>query len=47
MEQAYVGAEAAGVALCCQDEAGPYQTVPYPGASWEPDGHPAGPPHAV
>ncbi len=45
IEQAYAGAEAAGVALCCQDEAGPYQTVPYPGASWEPDGHPARQPH--
>src|SRR5258708_957157 len=41
IEQAYGGAEAAGVALCCQDEAGPYQTVPYPGARWEPEGHPA------
>jgi hypothetical protein len=45
IEQAYAGAEAAGVALCCQDEAGPYQTVPYPGASWAPDGHPARQPH--
>src|SRR5260370_27418346 len=45
IEQAYAGAEAAGVALCCQDEAGPYQTVPYPGASWEPEGHPARQPH--
>src|SRR5215469_14231872 len=23
-----------------QDEAGPYQTVPYPGGSWEPQAHP-------
>jgi hypothetical protein len=27
--------------LWCQDEAGPYQTVPYPGASWQPQGDPA------
>ncbi len=40
-----MGAEAAGIALWCQDEAGPYQTVPYPGASWEPPGHPARQPH--
>jgi hypothetical protein len=33
--------EAIGLALWCQDEAGPYQTVPYPGASWHPQGEPA------
>jgi hypothetical protein len=33
------------VALACQDEAGPYQTVPYPGSSWQPLGHPAQQPH--
>jgi hypothetical protein len=33
------------VALACQDEAGPYQTVPSPGSSWQPLGHPAQPPH--
>ena len=26
--------------LWCQDEAGPYQTMPYPGASWHPVGEP-------
>jgi len=26
--------------LWCQDEAGPYQTVPHPGQSWEPEGKP-------
>jgi hypothetical protein len=30
----------------CQDEAGPYQAIPQPGASWHPDGHPAAQPHA-
>jgi hypothetical protein len=34
-----------GVALACQDAAGPSQTVPYRGASWEPQAHPARQPH--
>ena len=34
-------AEAAGVELWCQDEAGPYQAIPQPGASWQPEGKPA------
>jgi DDE superfamily endonuclease len=41
IEQAYRVAEAAGIALWCQDEAGPYQTKPYPGESWQPAGMPA------
>src|SRR5262245_12272229 len=45
IEQAYELAEAAGLALWCQDEAGPYQTVPYPGAGWSPGGEPARQPH--
>jgi hypothetical protein len=45
IERAYREAEAGGVALACQDEAGPYQTVPYPGNSWEPQAHPARQPH--
>ena len=28
-----------------EDEAGPYQAIPQPGASWQPDGHPATQPH--
>jgi len=28
-----------------EDEAGPYQTVPYPGEHWHPDGKPVGYPH--
>lgn len=28
-----------------QDEAGPFQTAPYPGASWQLEGHPARQPH--
>ena len=29
-----------GLAVWNQDEAGPYQTKPYPGASWQPSGQP-------
>ena len=28
--------EALGLSVWCQDEAGPYQTVPQPGPSWQP-----------
>jgi hypothetical protein len=33
------------VTVWCQDEAGPYQTVPAPGQSWEPPGKPRCQPH--
>jgi hypothetical protein len=42
---AYRWAEPAGIPLWCQDEAGPYQTVPYPGARWQSEGNPARQPH--
>jgi hypothetical protein len=29
----------------CQDEAGPFQTAPYPGGGWQPTGRPAHRPH--
>lgn len=29
----------------CEDEAGPFQTVPQPGPSWQPEGEPAEQPH--
>jgi hypothetical protein len=45
IELAYQVAEAAGVALWCQDEAGPYQAIPQPGASWQPVGCPVHQPH--
>jgi hypothetical protein len=45
IEQAYRGAEAAGIAVWCQDEAGPYQAIPQPGASWQPVGDPRRQPH--
>src|SRR5947209_18346897 len=28
-----------------EDEAGPYQAIPQPGGSWQPEGHPALQPH--
>jgi len=42
---AYRTAEAAGIALWCQDEAGPYQAIPQPGASWQLIGQPLRQPH--
>jgi hypothetical protein len=45
IERAYREAEAAGVPVWCQDEAGPYQAIPQPGASWQPAGYPARLPH--
>jgi len=38
-------AEQSGVPLWCQDEAGPYQAIPQPGASWAPEGDPVRQPH--
>jgi hypothetical protein len=34
-----------GLTVLCEDEAGPFQTVPYPGQSWQPEGEPARVPH--
>src|SRR5262249_30763735 len=45
IEQAYAGAEAAGVAVWGEDEAGPYQTVPMAGQSWAPLGKARCQPH--
>jgi hypothetical protein len=45
IELAYRTAEAAGLPVWCQDEAGPYQAIPQPGASWEPVGQPRCQPH--
>ena len=42
---AYHVAEAVGIPLWCQDEAGPYQAVPQPGQSWQPEGHAQCQPH--
>src|SRR6266480_1033458 len=35
----------AGVPVWCQDEAGPYQAIPQPGAGWAPEGKPGLRPH--
>lgn len=45
IEQAYRQGEAEGLAVWTEDEAGPFQTRPYPGASWQPEGEPARQPH--
>jgi hypothetical protein len=45
IELAYRMAEAAGIPVWCQDEAGPYQAIPQPGASWQPIGAPLRQPH--
>jgi transposase len=42
IEQAYTSA---AEIVWCQDEAGPYQSKPHPGASWCPQGQPARQPH--
>src|SRR5512135_243882 len=41
IERAYVRAERLGLPLWCEDEAGPYQTIPHPGSSFQPEGEPA------
>ena len=45
IERAHLVAEKLGLAVWNEDEAGPYQTVPYPGSSWQPEGEPATQPH--
>ena len=45
IEQAYKQAEAAGIVQLNEDEAGPYQAIPQPGETWQPEGHPATQPH--
>lgn len=40
IEQAYHTGEKLELALWTQDEAGPYQTRPYAGQSWQEEGHP-------
>jgi hypothetical protein len=45
IEAAYLTGEAMGLAVWCTDQAGPYQTIPYPGQSWQPEGRPARQPH--
>jgi hypothetical protein len=45
IEDAYRLGEAMGLPVWCTDQAGPFQTVPYPGRSWEPEGNPSRQPH--
>jgi hypothetical protein len=45
IEDAYRTGEAMGLPVWCTDQAGPFQTVPYPGRSWRPEGDPARQPH--
>jgi hypothetical protein len=45
IEKAYKEAEVRGLALWCHDQAGPFQTVPSSGASWQPQGEPVHQPH--
>jgi hypothetical protein len=45
IERAYQSGEKWGLSVWNQDEAGPYQTLPYPGASWQLLGQPARLPH--
>jgi transposase len=45
IERAYLTAERLGLELWCQDEGGPYQGIPQPGASWQSEGDPAHRPH--
>jgi hypothetical protein len=45
IDLAYRLAEAAGIPVWCQDEAGPYQAIPQPGVTWAPVGKPALQPH--
>ena len=45
IEDAYTLGVSLGLAVWCEDEAGPFQAVPNPGTSWQPEGHPVHQPH--
>ena len=45
IEDAYRLGEAMGLSVWCADHAGPFQTVPQPGPSWQPECEPARQPH--
>jgi hypothetical protein len=45
IERAYRLGETLGLPVWCEDEAGPYQAIPQPGRSWQPQGKPARQPH--
>ncbi len=43
--QAYKVGESLGLSVWTQDEAGPFQTIPYEGYAWQPEGEPQRQPH--
>ncbi len=45
IEEAYTLGASLGLSVWCCDQAGPFQTVPYPGQSWQPQGQPGQQPH--
>jgi transposase len=45
IEDAYRLGEAMGLSVWCTDQAGPFQTVPYPGQAWCLEGEPTRQPH--
>lgn len=45
IEEACTLGASLGLAAWCCDQAGPFQTVPYPGQEWQPQGQPARQPH--
>jgi hypothetical protein len=45
IEQAHQIGEKIGLAVWNEDEAGPYQTKPYPDTRWQPEGEPQCQPH--
>ncbi len=45
IEQADTLGAQLGLSVWCEDEAGPFQAVPHPGVSWQPQGRPAIQPH--
>jgi hypothetical protein len=45
IEAAYTQGEKRGLSVWCGDQAGPFQAIPHPGPSWQPQGEPARQPH--
>jgi transposase len=45
IEDAYASGASLGLAVWCEDEAGPFQAIPHPGSSWQPECRPARQPH--
>jgi len=45
IEDAYTLGERLGLSVWCSDQAGPFQTMPYSGESWQPEGKAACQPH--